>query len=108
MKCRKCPGEMVEGRTSLGSLEFTCPECGYILIRSETPEEREQFHYVMGDITPYKSPIDGTVISSRAQHKAHKRQHGVIEVGNEKLSRPMNKPYNPGDIKRDLADAFNR
>ncbi len=38
---------------------------------------------VMGDIAPYTSQIDGSTISSRSQHRAHLRQHGCIEIGNE-------------------------
>lgn len=35
------------------------------------------------DIKPYKSMIDGSMITSRAQHKAHLKQHGCFEIGNE-------------------------
>jgi len=38
---------------------------------------------VMPDIKPYRSMVDGTLIKSRSQHRAHLRQHGCIEVGNE-------------------------
>lgn len=39
---------------------------------------------VMPDITPYRSTIDGSLISSRSTHRAHLRAHNCIEVGNEK------------------------
>lgn len=35
------------------------------------------------DIKPYKSMIDGSMITSRAQHKAHLREHNCFEIGNE-------------------------
>lgn len=38
---------------------------------------------VMTDIQPYRSMVTGEVISSRSQHRAHLKQHGVVEVGNE-------------------------
>lgn len=38
---------------------------------------------VMGDIKPYQSMITGEVIESRSTHRAHLKQHGCIEVGNE-------------------------
>lgn len=38
---------------------------------------------VMGDIQPYTSMIDGSTISSRSHHRAHLKQHGCIEIGNE-------------------------
>ncbi len=38
---------------------------------------------VMPDIQPYKSMINGQMITSRSQHRTHLRDHGCIEVGNE-------------------------
>lgn len=40
---------------------------------------------VIGDIQPYISQIDGSVISSRSQHRDHLRANGCVEVGNEKM-----------------------
>ena len=40
---------------------------------------------VIKDIDPYVSMIDGSVITSRSQHREHLRAHGCIEVGNEKM-----------------------
>lgn len=45
----------------------------------------EPMHYVIPDIPGYKSMVDGTWIGSRSTHRAHIRQHGVIEIGNEKF-----------------------
>lgn len=59
-------------------------------------------YFVMEDMKPYKSPIDGEIISSRSHHRAHMRKHGVIEVGNERLNRPATKSYQPSGIKEDL------
>jgi hypothetical protein len=44
---------------------------------------------VMPDLQPYRSPLDGSIVSSRSSHRAHMREHGVIEVGNE---RPKPRP----------------
>lgn len=41
--------------------------------------------YVLPDIQPYQSMIDGSIIGSRSTHRAHIRQHGVVELGNEKI-----------------------
>lgn len=38
---------------------------------------------VFGDIKPYKSMIDGTLITSRSQHREHLKAHGCVEVGND-------------------------
>jgi hypothetical protein len=50
---------------------------------------------VMPDIQPYQSMVDGTMITSRSRHREHLRQHGVIEIGNEKLT-PKPKSLPPG------------
>lgn len=49
---------------------------------------------VMPDIQPYQSMVDGTMIQSRSQHRAHLRQHGCIELGNEvnHLTAPRERP----------------
>lgn len=40
-------------------------------------------YYVMSDIQPYQSMIDGTQITSRSQHREHLKSNGCIEIGNE-------------------------
>jgi hypothetical protein len=42
-------------------------------------------HMIMGDIQPYKSMIDGSMITSRSHHRKHLKDHECIEVGNEKM-----------------------
>lgn len=39
--------------------------------------------YIVPDIQPYQSMIDGRMIQSRSEHRAHLKQHGMIEIGNE-------------------------
>jgi hypothetical protein len=41
--------------------------------------------FVMPDIQPYQSMIDGSMITSRSRHREHLNAHGCIEVGNEKM-----------------------
>jgi hypothetical protein len=41
---------------------------------------------IISDIKPYISQIDGSVISSRSQHRDHLRSNGCVEVGNESMS----------------------
>jgi hypothetical protein len=38
---------------------------------------------VIRDIGEYRSTIDGSMITSRNQHRDHMRAHDVVEVGNE-------------------------
>jgi len=69
-----------------------------------TGEPRADVPHVMGDIEPYQSMIDGTMITSRSHHREHLRQHGCVEVGNDsslwKRRGPMESP--PG-LKETIA-----
>lgn len=55
---------------------------------------------VAADIAPYQSMCDGSMITSRSQHRAHLKQHGVIEIGNEKIAPP--KPLAPRGLKESI------
>lgn len=58
---------------------------------------------IMGDIQPYKSMIDGSMIASRSTHREHLRQHGCIEIGNEKVTPKPIEP--PKGLRDDIARA---
>lgn len=62
--------------------------------------------FVMPDIAPYQSIIDGSEITSRSRHREHLRQHGCVEVGNE---RPRERPKEiaPG-LKHDVIAAYHK
>ena len=45
-----------------------------------TPKETAM---VMSDIDGYVSQVDGTWIKSRSHHRAHLKQHRMIELGND-------------------------
>ena len=73
-------------------------------------ERTAKAHYVIPDIQPYRSTIDGSVVGSRSVHRAHLKRHGCIEVGNEK-QKPYKAPELPSrvdDIKRAIAHARSR
>lgn len=59
---------------------------------------------VMPDIQPYRSMIDGTMITSRSEHRSHLRQHGCVEVGNElkTLYSQVKRPTPPPGLKDTL------
>lgn len=61
---------------------------------------------VIRDIGAYRSPLDGTVITTRSQHREHMQRHDVIEVGNEKIG-SMQAPAAP-KIDRELGEAIKR
>lgn len=78
------------------------------LIPADEYEPRNQAgFFVMSDLQPYQSMITGEIIQGRRQHREHLRQHGCIEVGNEKLT--PKKPTSPRreDIRRDIYQALN-
>ena len=55
---------------------------------------------VLPDIAPYRSQIDGSLITNRRQHREHLRRHGCLEVGNEKVTPPAGIPdVNPAGRK---------
>jgi phenylalanyl-tRNA synthetase beta subunit len=39
------------------------------------------------DIVPYKSMIDGKMVTSRSEHRRHLKAHGCEEVGNDDPSK---------------------
>lgn len=63
--------------------------------------------FVRGDIPAYKSMITGEMIEGRSQHRAHLRQHGCVEVGNDLDNAKPREVYQPGNLKRTLIDVFN-
>jgi putative FmdB family regulatory protein len=60
--------------------------------------------FAVGDIKGYRSTLDGTWIGSRSAHRAHMRQHDVIEVGNERL--PERRPADPKGVREDINRAI--
>jgi hypothetical protein len=69
---------------------------------------RAQAPMVQGDIQPYISQIDGSLIESRSKHRAHLKRHNCIEIGNETnyvtKPRPLTPP--PG-LKQKLIEVAN-
>ena len=39
--------------------------------------------YIMPDIKPYRSMIDGSLITSRSKHREHLKANNCYEVGND-------------------------
>lgn len=64
---------------------------------------------VQGDIQPYRSMIDGSMIESRSKHRAHLKQHGCIEIGNETKHITQSKPLKPPPgLKQTLIEVANQ
>jgi hypothetical protein len=61
--------------------------------------------FVLGDIQPYQSMVDGQMITSRSQHRNMLRQHGLIEVGNEQKHLKSKRPEPPQGLKESIVRA---
>jgi hypothetical protein len=63
----------------------------YVYVDGEFVERKKdskgRYHYVMPDIVPYKSMIDGRMVTSRSEHRRHLKANGCEEVGNEDPSK---------------------
>ena len=59
---------------------------GCVLVE-DAPPPKSVFS-IMPDIQPYKSMLHGGMVTSRSQHRNDLRDHGCIEVGNEKMPAP--------------------
>lgn len=64
---------------------------------------KRQSSMVMSDIGGYISQIDGSWIESRSKHKAHLKQHGMIELGNDPITN-----HKPVEINRKSQEARKR
>lgn len=63
--------------------------------------------FVMGDIKPYTSMIDGSRITSRSQHRAHLKSHNCIEIGNEVKHLKPFRPAPPPGLKETIIRVAN-
>lgn len=63
---------------------------------------------IMPDIQPYRSMVDGSLIGSRSHHRAHLKQHGCVEVGNDSsLSKRREALRSPPGLKDKIIRAVN-
>lgn len=56
---------------------------------------------VLGDIDPYISTIDGSIIGSRSTHRRHLAQHGKVEIGTEDINRAKTYFERPPESKQE-------
>lgn len=83
----------------------------YVMVPKEemhlyVQDRPERAHHVIPDIQPYRSMQTGEVIGSRSTHRAHLKQHGLVEVGNEKWPERKRAPMPDvvPDLKRAIAE----
>ena len=72
---------------------------GLVEITREKPDAGVSF---ISDIQPYQSMIDGHVVTSRSEHRAHLRENNCIEIGNEKMEVRQPVPPNRDASRRIL------
>lgn len=98
-----CPcGHTEEVYRSIAEIDKDLPShCDQVMTR------RVVAPMVLGDIPPYRSMCDGTMITSRSQHRAHLKQHGVIEIGNEKIKERPNTLGKTKGLKETLIEVVN-
>jgi len=79
------------------------PKTGKLVPAHEYHAENRRISWqVMPDIQPYISQIDGHVVQSRRDHRAHLRINNCVEVGNEKQTwRP---PAPPPGLKETIIE----
>lgn len=77
-----------------------------LIPKDEYQPRHEAGFFVIGDIQPYKSMITGEMIQGRRQHREHLRQHGCIEVGNEKLTPRKTITPSRDDYRRAVAEVM--
>jgi hypothetical protein len=58
-------------------------EGGEVKVNNINDDSEDAGYYVMPDIQPYQSMADGTMITSRSEHREHLKKHGLQEIGNE-------------------------
>ncbi len=65
--------------------------------------------YVLPDIQPYQSMQTGEMITSRSHHRAHLKQHGLVEIGTEiKAAMTQQKPRDDREgRRRAIAEVLN-
>lgn len=59
---------------------------------------------VMGDLTEHRNIATGEVVSSRSRHREILREHGLVELGNERIE--PRRPYEPQGVEQDMKQAF--
>jgi len=101
MYCHSCQHEEDIYR-SIAKMDDDLPKCC-----GSTMQRRIVAPMISDDIQPYKSMCDGSWITSRSQHRAHLKQHKVIEVGNEKIQVPKKQVAAPAGLKDTLIRVAN-
>lgn len=102
-RCPSCDQRMVEYRSVENRHDGPICACG-----TKTEKVISQPSMVVPDIQPYRSMIDGSMITSRSRHREHLRQHNCIEVGNELKELKPKAPDPPPGLKEAVIQAVHK
>lgn len=72
-------------------------------MRDDHSDDAQIGPQVIRDIEPYQSMVDGSMITSRSQHREHLKRHNCFEVGNEKMESKPPAPPQGRDTERRIA-----
>lgn len=95
MKCPLCQSEYEKPEEKVMTdkekfIDWWTPTVGKEAAEASWEEKQKQpkrmANMVISDIEGYISQVDGSWISSRSQHKAHLKQHRMIELGNDPIT----------------------
>ena len=111
MICPKCGYTESNHVVAKTDKEFYLEFWGYTLESPEAEQAwkekqemtRREAPMVMSDIQPYISQVDGSVIESRSKHKAHLKQHRMVELGNDVPTQ-----HKPPELSRQSMEARKR
>ena len=92
-----------------GKGNLTYVEEGGIVLVNRQSETIDAGYYVVPDIQPYRSMVDGSEITSRSKHREHLRQHGCVEIGNDSsLYRKPQPLQSPPGLKEEIVRVANQ
>jgi hypothetical protein len=63
---------------------------------------------IMSDISPFRSPVDNSVVQGRASLREHNKRNNVVQIGNDRITPPADRaPMRRAghDIKRAIETA---
>lgn len=84
-----------------------CPETFKLIPIDDSTNKAPSGPFVLPDTKPYQSMVTGEVIGGRRQHREHLRQHGLIEIGNEKPVRRQ-VPDTTEQVRQAVHESFKR
>jgi len=97
--------------------ETMCKDCGKVDSYYATVKDRHKVPECECGHTPeriisasnlsifneYVSPVTGELIDDKSKHRNHKKQHGLIEVGNEPVKQSKAYSYDANEVKKEIA-----